>query len=287
MDDVYIVTGAGAGIGRATALELADRGARLMVNDLGVTVEGDEAGTSPAAETVAAIEAAGGTAIAHEGDVADPDYADALVADAAAAFGRVDGVVNFAGILRNAPLLEMDVEDFDAVVSVHLRGHFSLLRAAGRHWAGRDGERDPSFLCVSSRAAFGRAEEGNYAAAKAGILGLMRTAAREFDEHDVRVNALLPTATTRMTDYVYGEDDPTERDPSKVAPAVGFLLGDGASGITGCTVRIAEDTVGLVSDPEIARTGLKDGGWDVDSLEARFASEICAGEDLDRSGPTF
>ncbi len=287
MDDVYIVTGAGSGIGRATAIELADHGARLVVNDLGVTVEGEETDHSPAEETAAAIEDAGGTAIAHEGDVADPNYAESLVADAAAEFDRVDGVVNFAGILRNAPLLEMEVDEFDAVVSVHLRGHFSLLRAAGRHWTHRDFDGERSVLCVSSRAAFGRAEEGNYAAAKAGVLGLMRTAAREFADHDVRVNALLPTATTRMTDYVYGEGGPTERDPSKIAPVVGFLLGDEAAGITGCTVRIAGDTVGLVSDPEITRTGLKDGGWDVESLEARFASEICAGEDLDRSGPTF
>lgn len=287
MDDVFIVTGAGSGIGRATAIELANSGARLLVNDLGVTVEGEQSEVSPAEETVTAIEEAGGTAIAHEGDVADPDYAESLVADAAAEFGRVDGIVNFAGILRNAPLLELSVEDFDTVVSVHLRGHFSLLRAAGRHWAERDAERERSFLCVSSRAAFGRAEEGNYAAAKAGVLGLMRTAAREFADLDIRVNALLPTATTRMTNYVYGDDGPTERDPSKVAPAVGFLLGEGAAGITGCTVRIAEDTVGLVSDPAIERTGLKDGGWDVESLEERFASEICAGEDLDRSGPTF
>jgi NAD(P)-dependent dehydrogenase (short-subunit alcohol dehydrogenase family) len=285
MDDVYIVTGAGSGIGRATATELADRGARVVANDLGVTVEGERPGPSAAAETVAAIEDGGGTAIAHEGDVSDPDDAEALLADAAEAFGRVDGVVNFAGILRNDPIVDMSVADFDAVVDVHLRGHFCLLRSAARHWTDRNA--DGSFLCVSSRAALGRESEGNYAAAKAGVLGLMRTAARELADDGVRVNALMPTASTRMTDYVYGEAGPGDRDPTKIAPVVEYLLGAEASGVTGCTVRVMEDTVGLVTDPRIERTGLKDGGWDADALAERFEAEICAGEDLFRAGPTF
>lgn len=285
MEETYVVTGAGAGIGEATAIELADRGARVVVNDLGVTIEGEETADSPADETVATIEDADGTAMAHEGDVTDPEYAERLVSDAAAVFDGLDGVVNFAGILRNVRLTEMTVEDFDAVIDVHLRGHFCLLRAAARHWT--DESESGSFLCVSSRAAFGRTEEGNYSAAKAGVLGLMRTAARELADEDVRVNALMPSASTRMTDYVYGGEGPVERDPTKVAPAVGFLLSDAADGITGCTVRIADDTVGLVSDPAIERTGLKDGGWDVESLEERFADEICQGEDLWRAGPSF
>ncbi|MFB6309687.1 MAG: SDR family oxidoreductase [Salinirussus sp.] len=285
MDDVYIVTGAGTGIGAATAIELADTGAQIVVNDLGVSVEGETMDESPAAETVEEIEESGGAAIAHEGDVTDPDYARRLIADATDAFGGVDGIVNFAGILRNESLIEMSIDDFEAVIDVHLRGHFCLLREAARHWTDQD--ESGSFLCVSSRAAFGRADEGNYSAAKAGVLGLMRTAARELAPDNIRVNALMPSASTRMTEYVYGGDGPVQRDPTKIAPAVGFLLGDGSSDITGCTVRIAEDTVGLVSDPAIERTGLKDGGWDIDALEARFAEDICQGEDLWRAGPTF
>lgn len=290
-----IVAGGGRGLGRATALELARQGANVVVNDLGSSVDGEGASEAPARDVIDEIRANGGEAMAHFGNVTSIQYTEELVADAVDEYGRLDGVVNFAGVLRDSFLVNMTGEEWDTVVRVHLRGHFSLLKSAASHWRDRAKEADGlasqrSIVNVTSRSAMGNVGQGNYAAAKAGILGLTRTGARELDRYNVRVNALMPTAYTRMIEKIPEEQRPFEEEdlpPEKVAPMVGFLLSDAAEDITGCTLRAAGDVVGLVSDPAIHRVGIKEGGWSVADLAENFRAQVTEGIDLDNSSEAF
>lgn len=290
-----IVAGGGRGLGRATALELGRHGANVVVNDLGTTLDGSGESDEPVQETVEEIEADGGTAMAHFGDVTSMAYTESLVEDAVAEYGRLDGVVNYAGVLRDSFLVDMTGEEWDAVIDVHLRGHFSLLRNAAAHWRRRSKDEDGledqrSIVNVSSRSAMGNPGQGNYSAAKAGILGLTRTAARELARYDVRVNAFMPTAYTRMIENIPESQRPFEEGelpPEKAATMVAYLMSDAATDVSGCTVRAAGDMVGLVSDPAVQRVGVKDGGWTVDDLAERFESQIGEGIDLDNSEASF
>lgn len=293
-DKVCIVAGGGRGIGEAVAVELGREGATVVVNDLGSSVHGEGESEEPAERTVAAVEEAGGEGMAHFGDVASLDYTESLVEDVVEEYGRVDGVVNFAGILRDSISYKMTGEEWDQVIRVHLRGHFSLLRNTANHWRerARDGglESQRSFLGVASRSALGSPGQANYSAAKAGIMGLTRTAARELARFDVRVNAFMPTAYTRMIDEIPEEKRPFTREempPEKVGPMVAYLMSDGAEDITGMTIRAAGDGVGLVSDPEIHRLGFQEGGWSPEEIDEKFRSTVAGGIDLDRSGSAF
>jgi len=280
-DKVVIVTGAGRGIGRATAVYLGDAGASVVVN---------RASDNP--EVADIVEDRGGTALAHNGNVSSTEYAEALVADTVDAFGRIDGVINFAGITDDATLLKMSDEQWDRVIDVHLRGHFALLRSVGRHWreaAGDDGL-DPqrSFVTMTSRNAFGSFGQANYATAKAGILGLTWTAAAELKRYNVRVNALMPLAFTGMIAEIPEEHRPAswtmeEMPPEKVAPVAAFLVSDAAEGINGCIVRSHGDMVGLISEPEIYRRAYRDGGWSLESLDDRFKATLGDDLSLDRT----
>jgi NAD(P)-dependent dehydrogenase (short-subunit alcohol dehydrogenase family) len=228
---VQVVCGGGGGLGEETAVAMAEAGATVVVNDLGVDVTGEGSDDQPAQETVDRIEEVGGEATAHYGDVTDLDYAEQLIEDTVAEYGAVHGIANFAGILRDSMLFNMSEEDFDAVVNVHLKGHFALLRTAAEHWRDRSKaegfDRDRHFCCVSSGVAAGNPGQANYTAAKAGILGLMRTAARELRQYDVRVNALWPTALTRMTEDLPSNgrfraiSTPTAAGPARRSPRRG------------------------------------------------------------------
>lgn len=295
-DKVCIVAGGGHGIGEATAIELGERGAAVVVNDLGTSLEGEGESEEPAEETAAAIREAGGRAMAHFGDVTSLEYTESLVEDAVAEYGDLHGVVNFAGITRDSICYKMDGETWDSVVNVHLRGHFSLLRHAASYW--RDVARDHddgldpqrSFLGVSSPAAMGNFGQSNYTAAKAGVLGLVRTAAIELHDHGVRVNALMPAAFTRMIEEMPEGVRPDEAempDPEDVAPMVSYLLSDEARDITGCTVLARGEEVGLVSNPEIRHTETKAGGWTAEDLAAEFRETVAADADLTRNERTF
>lgn len=292
-DKVCIVAGGGRGIGRETAIELGRHGATVVVNDLGVDVSGLGESAEPAEETIGAVEDAGGRGLAHFGDVSSLEYTESLIADTVAEYGRVDGVVNFAGILRDRISYKMSGEEWDQVVNVHLRGHFSLLRNAGAHWreqARAEGgavDMQRSFLGVTSRSALGSIGQANYSAAKAGILGLVRTTARELSRYNIRVNALMPTAFTRMIEEIPAEKqrfDSEELPPEKIAPVVAFTMSDHAEGISGVTLRAAGDAVGVVSDPQIIRLGYSDGGWTVADLADRFRDEVAHDVSLDRTG---
>lgn len=292
-DKVCIVAGGGHGLGQATAIDLGRHGATVVVNDLGSDVTGGGESAEPAEETVEDVSAAGGTAMAHFGDVSSLDYTERLVSDTIEAYGRIDGVVNFAGILRDRISYKMTEAEWDDVIRVHLKGHFALLRAVGAHWRqqARDegGELDEqrSFLGVSSRAALGNVGQVNYSAAKAGVLGLVRTAAREFVRYNVRVNALMPTAYTRMTVHGIPEEkmpfDEAEMPPAKVAPMISFVMSDAAEDISGVTLRAGGDAVGIVSDPEFVRLGYRDGGWTAEALAERFREEIGNGINLNKT----
>jgi NAD(P)-dependent dehydrogenase (short-subunit alcohol dehydrogenase family) len=294
---VFIVTGGGRGLGEATAVELGRYGATVVVNDLGVSLSGDDESTDPAETTVEAVQTAGGEATVHRGDVSSFEYTSDLVADTVEQYGRLDGIVNYAGILRDTISYKMDPKDFDAVVRVHLRGHFCLLRNAAAHWRERARETDNdelasqrSFVSVVSPAIWGNPGQLNYASAKAGVLGMTRTAAIELSRFNVRVNALMPLGFTRMIEAIpedKREFSPDDIPPEKVAPVAAYLLSDEATDITGCTVRAAGNEISLVSNPEIVRRGYDTDGWSLDDLAEHFKSDIARGIDLDRSTREF
>lgn len=289
-DRVCIITGGGRGLGRAVAVELAKAGASVVVNDLETTVDGEIKHADAAKETVEEIREQGGTAIAHHGDVANFEYTENLVQDTLDHYGAIHGVANFAGIIRDGISYKMTEEQWDDVVRVHLRGHFALLRNLAAHWRAK-AKKDQftsqrSFLCVSSDSAFGNVGQANYAAAKAGVLGLMRTAAREYHGFDVRVNALMPRGYTRMTEQIPKEHrpyTPEERPPEKVAPLVTYLLSDKAADITGCTFWAEGDCIGLVTDPEIHRVAFNDGGWTAEDIAHSFHGTLGHGLELSKT----
>ncbi|MER5884411.1 SDR family oxidoreductase [Streptomyces sp. NPDC001941] len=231
---VAVVTGAGRGLGRAHALAFAAEGARVVVNDLGVGLDGSPGTESPAARVVAEIRAAGGEAVAHGGDIATTEGAASLVTAALDAFGRLDTLVNNAGFLRDRMLVNLDEDDWDAVVRVHLKGHFLPLKHAAAHWraeakAGR--AVDARIVNTTSGAGLlGSVGQGNYAAAKAGAIGLTLVASAELARYGVRVNAIAPAARTRMTEQAFAALEGTAEDVSPLVVWLGSALSGAVTG---------------------------------------------------------
>lgn len=219
-NQVAIVTGAGGGLGRCHAIELARRGARVVVNDLGSAVDGSGASESVAQRVVDEITAQGGTAIANADSVATKDGGEAIVAAALEAFGRVDILVNNAGILRDAAFKNMTADQFDAVVAVHLTGAFNVTRAA---WPiMREQNYGRIVHTTSGTGLFGNFGQTNYGAAKMGLVGMMHVLAIEGARNGITVNAIAPIARTRMTEDIMGEAA-KEMDPELVTPVVVYL----------------------------------------------------------------
>ncbi|MCC3771806.1 SDR family oxidoreductase, partial [Streptomyces sp. UNOC14_S4] len=207
---VAVVTGAGRGLGRAHALALAAEGARVVVNDLGVGRDGAGRSAGPARQVADEITARGGEAVAHDGDIATEEGAASLVATALERYGRLDALVSNAGFLRDRMLVNLGEDDWDAVIRVHLKGHFLPLRHAAAHWraetkAGRRPEAARVVHTTSGAGLLGSVGQANYAAAKAGIVGLTLVAAAELGRYGVQVNAIAPAARTRMTEGVFPE----------------------------------------------------------------------------------
>jgi NAD(P)-dependent dehydrogenase (short-subunit alcohol dehydrogenase family) len=252
---VAIVTGAGRGIGRGEALLLANEGAKVVVNDLGGAREGEGADKTPAQQVVDEITSAGGEATANYDDVATWSGAEALVGQAVDEFGRLDVVVNNAGILRDAMSFNMTEEEWDSVVRVHLKGHFAPSRFAAVYWREQSkagAEVHGRIINTSSESGlFGNAGQANYAAAKAGIAALTIVLARELTRYGVTVNAVAPRARTRMTATVTGAEQlmqPKEGEfdawnPDNIAPLVGFLASDAATDVSGQVFVIWGDHV--------------------------------------------
>src|SRR4051794_33679794 len=238
---VALVTGAGRGIGREHALSLARQGAKVVVNDLGGDVAGAGEDLSPAQSVVDEIVAAGGEAIVNGGDVADFDAAQAMVAEAIETFGRLDVVINNAGILRDRMLVNMEPAEWDAVIAVHLRGTFGPMRHAAAYWReqAKSGEQvDARIINTSSPSGiYGNVGQTNYGAAKAGIAAMTIIAAEELHRYGVTVNAIAPGALTRMTEdlpmmQLSGED--AERmHPRWIAPIVTWLASTESRWVTG------------------------------------------------------
>ncbi|MEU7030921.1 SDR family oxidoreductase [Streptomyces sp. NPDC046275] len=250
---VVVVTGAGRGLGRAHALAFAAEGARVVVNDLGVGLDGRPDVESPAARVVEEIRAAGGEAVAHGGDIATEEGAGSLVRTALDAYGRLDALVNNAGFLRDRMLVNLGEDDFDAVLRVHLKGHFLPLRHAAAHWrAESKAGREVTARVVNTTSGaglLGSVGQGNYAAAKAGIVGLTLVAAAELGRYGVQVNAVAPAARTRMTERTFGD---LKALPEDVSPLVVWLGSPASAGVTG---RVFEAEGGRLTVMEGWRPG--------------------------------
>jgi NAD(P)-dependent dehydrogenase (short-subunit alcohol dehydrogenase family) len=253
---VVIVTGAGRGLGRAHALELARHGATVVVNDLGVTLGGDrEGGPSPAESVVAEITAAGGTAIADGTSVTDWDGIEALVAQVVQQYGHLDAVVNNAGFLRDKMLTSMSEDDFDRVVQVHLKGTFVVTRHACAHWRtlAKAGEVVSGRVVNTTSGAglWGTVGQANYGSAKSAIAGMTTIVALEMERYGVTANAISPIAATRMTQSAGLADDVSTEgwdrlDPGNASPVVAWLASEDSGWLSGAILRIDGDTVSRV-----------------------------------------
>jgi NAD(P)-dependent dehydrogenase (short-subunit alcohol dehydrogenase family) len=259
---VVIVTGAGRGIGREHALELARQGAHVVVNDLGASSGGEGADATPAQQVAAEIRKLGGEAIVNGADVADFEQSGALVKAALDAFGRLDAVVNNAGILRDRMFANTSIEEWDAIMRVHLRGHFCVTRHACAHWRDRSkaGERVAGRIVNTSSGAGlqGSVGQSNYAAAKAGIAALTLVQAVELARYGVTANAIAPSARTRLTEEVFPdmmrrpEQGFDVMDPANIAPLVTWLCSEDSGDVTG---RVFEVEGGKISVADGWRTG--------------------------------
>ncbi len=272
---VAVVTGAGRGIGREHALALARAGAKIVVNDLGASLAGEGADTGPAHDVVREIEALGGEAVADGENVADFAGAKRLIDGAVAAFGRLDILVNNAGILRDRMLVNMEEHEWDAVIEVHLKGHFAPTRHAAAHWRERSKAGDQVAGRVintsSPSGVFGNVGQVNYGAAKAGIVGFTLIAAQELQRYGVTVNAIAPNARTRMTEAAFGEIPAPEvgfdpADPANNSPIVVALCADEAQDITGQVFFVYGGAVNMLTGWQAGELFAHAERWDPDAL---------------------
>ena len=258
---VAIVTGAARGVGRQHAIQLAKAGATVVVNDLGAAVDGRGADTSPAQQVVDEIKAHGGQAVVNGDDVSNFDGAKNMIDQAINTFGKLDILVNNAGILRDRMLVNMTEEEWDAVIQVHLKGTFAPARHAAAYWRAMSKQNEDGKPVMgriintsSTSGIYGNIGQTNYGAAKAGIAAFTIIAARELSRIGVTVNAISPSAYTRMTDNLreYTEEDKQVRDPSWVSPTVVYLASEEAQDITG---RVIQAGAGMVAVCEGWRRG--------------------------------
>jgi NAD(P)-dependent dehydrogenase (short-subunit alcohol dehydrogenase family) len=271
---IAIVTGAGRGIGRGHAIELARQGARVVVNDLGAEVDGEGSSSGPAHEVVEEIHSFGGEAIANGEDVSDFEGAGRLINCALDTFGGLDVLVNNAGILRDRMLVNMTIEEWDAVVRVHLRGTFAPTRWAAGYWRDRSkaGEvNDARIINTSSSSGiYGNIGQTNYGAAKAGIAAFTVIAAKELGRYGVTVNALAPGARTRMTENLQraraagspGPDEFDARSPDNVAPLAAWLASVESADVTGRVFNVAGGRISIAEGWHAGPVVDKGGRWD-------------------------
>jgi NAD(P)-dependent dehydrogenase (short-subunit alcohol dehydrogenase family) len=280
---VAAVTGGGRGIGREVSKALAKQGAAVVVNDLGVSLAGEKETVSPADDVVKEIKAAGGNASSNHMDISTPEGGESLVNQAIKDFGKLDILVNIAGILRDRMIFNMSVEEWDAVVRVHLRGHFCTMRPATAHMRERKFGRVINF---SSNSALGAPGQPNYAAAKAGILGLTFSSAVALQKYGITVNAIMPGASTRMTDSIPAGRMPgapivrsaeaagTVRDPANVAPIIIYLASDEGAEVTGQIFGASGYRITRYKHIEPERVLTNTGPWDIDELFKIFKTTL-------------
>ncbi len=292
---VAIVTGAGGGIGREIALAMALAGARVVVNDIGASLTGEGAtSATPGQQTVAMIQQRGGEAVADTHSVAEWPAAQAIVQTAIDAFGRIDVVVNNAGILRDQIFHKMSPEDWLAVVNVHLNGAFFVSRAAAEHY--RKQGSGAYIHMTSTSGLIGNFGQANYSAAKLGVAALSKSIALDMQRFGVRSNCIAPFAWSRMTSSIPAETPEQkarvarlqQMTPDKNAPLAVFLGSDAAKDVTGQIFAARHNELFLFSQPRPIRSVHKDGGWTPESVAEIALPAMRAGfQPLDRSGDVF
>jgi len=292
---VIVVTGAGRGIGREMALLAARHGAKVVVNDLGGSAEGEGRDAGPAQEVVNEIRAAGGNAVANVDSVGDAKGGDAIIKTALDAFGRIDGVVNNAGILRDRIFHRMSVADWEAVIQVHLNGSFYVAKAAALHF--REQQSGAFVHFTSTSGLIGNFGQANYAAAKLGIVGLSKSIALDMARYNVRSNCVSPFAWSRLIGTI-PTDTPEQlarvervkanMTAEKIAPMAVFLLSDLAKDVTGQIFAVRKNEVFLMSQPRPVRSAHRDGGWTPEALaEVMVPAFKPSFYPLDRSADVF
>ena len=286
---VAIVTGAGRGIGRSHALLLASEGAAVVVNDLGGAADGAGADNTPAQQVVDEIAAKGGRAVANYDSVSSWSGAEALINQAVDAFGGLDVLINNAGILRDKMSFNMDEAEWDAVIDVHLKGHFAPSRFAAAHWRAKSKETGAPVNAkivntASESGLYGNAGQANYAAAKAGIASMTIVMARELERIGVRVNAICPVARTRLTEQVAsGFMDAKEGEfdrfsPDNISAVACWLASDLSAGVTGQVLKVIGGQVQLLRGWRPVTEALDDKPWTIDAIES-VSDQLLAGRD--------
>ena len=291
---VAIVTGAGRGIGRGIALLLAQEGARVIVCDIGASLDGAGTDAGPAQTVVNEIEKAGGEAIAATASISDPGNAEKIVAAALDTFGRVDILVNNAGILRDRIFHRMSWSDWSDVINVHLHGSFAMSRACATHF--REQNSGSIVHMTSTSGLVGNFGQANYMAAKMGIVGLSRGIALDMTRFNVRSNCIAPFAWTRMIDSIPAETEQEkervarirEMTPEKIAPLTVYLASDRAEGITGQIFSVRNNEIYLFNQNRPIRTIHRSDGWTPEKLDAQLKGAFAPSfTPLERSGDVF
>tara|TARA_R110002096_G_scaffold395124_3_gene590450 strand:- start:3311 stop:4219 length:909 start_codon:yes stop_codon:yes gene_type:complete len=293
-DKVVLITGAGRGIGRAMAIMMAQQGAKVVVNDLGAGVGGEETGESPAEEVVATIRAAGGEAIINGDNVASIDGAESMVQAAIDNFGRIDTVVNNAGILRDKIFHKMTPDDWNAVINVHLNGSFNTAHVAGRHF--RQQESGSFVFMTSTSGLIGNYGQANYAAAKAGIAALSKSIALDMERYNVRSNCISPFAWSRMIGAIPVNTPEQqarvnklkEMTPEKIAPMAVYLASDAAKDVTGQIFAVRNNEIFLMSQSRPLRSSHRSEGWSPETISEHAIPALKSSfYPLDRSADVF
>ena len=291
---VALVTGGGRGVGRGICLAMAEAGAKVVVNDLGATLEGHPDNEQPALEVVRAIQAMGGEAVADGGSVSEWKDAHQMVKTAVDHFGRIDIVVNNAGILRDVMFHRMSEAEFDAVVAVHLKGSFNVSRAAAPFF--KEQGSGAYVHMTSTSGLIGNFGQANYISAKLGVMGLSKSIAIDMQKFGVRSNAVAPFAWTRMVSSIPDETPEQKKRveglkklvPEKVAPFVVALCADEARAVSGQVFGVRNNEIYLFSQPRPIKTAHRGQGWTPESvLETAIPMMQSEFYPLDRSGDVF
>lgn len=293
-DKVVVVTGSGGGIGREIALLMAAEGAKVVVNDIGTSVSGEGKDAGPAQKVVDEIHAKGGQAVADTGSVAAWTSANAIIKTAIDKFGRIDCVINNAGILRDRMFFKMNPEEWQAVIDVHLNGAFFVSRAAAAHF--REQETGSYVHMTSTSGLIGNIGQANYGAAKLGITALSKMIAMDMARYHVRSNCIAPFAWSRMIGSIPANTPDAKArveklktmEASKIAPMAVFLASDAAKDVTGQVFGVRANEIFLMSQPRPLRSVHRDGGWTPQSIAEHAIPAMKAGfYGLDRSQDVF